>query len=940
MVSGRIRKQISYPKVIAVMAVVCAFVMVKFQSPHPKFFTKHSSRKIRTASLANSQGEASVKAQSVDKAPVASSTIDTPKATAIGTAPENLLNTEVLENKNSNHCPLNFSKLGASIVAEQKVTEVTAYRSATTPHKKVQRHSAKKEKIEKRFKKVVSVVVPNWILEDLENSELNSQNGIDNPAPLDDLAMISFREAALSEVADVNPLIASAQWNHFNHPAFPFPEEHRMYIQESLFQKTSFADLGDKLKHLKIMARPRALKITAPKPKMAWSQLSLEIDSALTEMKAKENLSYVANADQVRPEHENTQTIEPTAPLSKIDSDLAIGQAPSEKETKPTEDETKDTLERAEASLKTEIPSLNQILSPSLAAVGTSDIDEVVTALAEKVAAVVTTQKNEGMNTPPNFPAPTQDTHEGDDNSSSLGGMIYGEIEAEEAALAWLTSHRGHIELYLNRVGSKDPQDTIFLIDYQFPQSGRTFELDGTGMQGNYQLVAGVYTPTSAVPVAQIVYPKTISADNYKDNIYLVIKKEALIVSPGRDEAQRQENSVPLTLTLFDGAPGNYRKPKSITGEISVVGFPELGTFNADKEGNIRINKLPVGSEYVIEAKAPGYYPTRQIVPIFSTAAYAPIYLIEKDKVEAITKYFTKKPQEELKAVLMGRVYNLKTKAPLAGETLSLSHRKGQAVYFGALPDLNLKTTVDTGLFGFYNIESSMRSVARDSEKHSLLLSVDPNHGYFIELGRGGVKNFSGRLSDPFAGHDVVGTVQLVGDSFQPLETLENGKFKIENLDLPPGIITLEAVAEGYPRTWYTVPWNTREPEKERSLYMIERDLLRESAQRVARVGHDKNTGVIIGGAHTSLFKKGRRKIQITLLKINGNVMPAEHGPFSLSQIPKNKAAFLLTAKNPGFAFFNVPPGEYLLKMAGDSGATFRSHVVRVGVERVSVVVN
>ena len=290
--------------------------------------------------------------------------------------------------------------------------------------------------------------------------------------------------------------------------------------------------------------------------------------------------------------------------------------------------------------------------------------------------------------------------------------------------------------------------------------------------------------------------------------------------------------------------------------------------------------------------------------------------------------------------MLMGRVYNLKTKAPLAGETLSLSHRKGQAVYFGALPDLNLKATVDTGLFGFYNIESSMRSVARDAEKHSLLLSMDPNHGYFIELGRGGVKNFSGRLTDPFAGHDVLGTVQLVGDSFQPLETLENGKFKIENLDLPPGIITVEAVAEGYPRTWYTVPWNTREPEKERSLYMIERDLLRESAQRVARVGHDKNTGVIIGGAHTSLFKKGRRKIQITLLKINGNVMPAEHGPFSLSQIPKNKAAFLLTAKNPGFAFFNVPPGEYLLKMAGDSGDTFRSHVVRVGVERVSVVVN
>jgi hypothetical protein len=48
----------------------------------------------------------------------------------------------------------------------------------------------------------------------------------------------------------------------------------------------------------------------------------------------------------------------------------------------------------------------------------------------------------------------------------------------------------------------------------------------------------------------------------------------------------------------------------------------------------------------------------------------------------------------------------------------------------------------------------------------------------------------------------------------------------------------------------------------------------------------------------------------------------------------------VLTAADPGFSFFNLPPGEYLLKMTDETGKTFRAHVVRVGVERVSVLVN
>jgi hypothetical protein len=195
-------------------------------------------------------------------------------------------------------------------------------------------------------------------------------------------------------------------------------------------------------------------------------------------------------------------------------------------------------------------------------------------------------------------------------------------------------------------------------------------------------------------------------------------------------------------------------------------------------------------------------------------------------------------------------------------------------------------------------------------------------------------------LWDPFSSQDVSGTVQLVGDALSPEETNLKGKFTLPDLDLPPGVVTLEAFAEGYPRTWYTVPWSARESEKERSLYMIERDLIKESANRIARVRHEKNTGVIVGGAHASLFKSGRNKVFIKLLDTKGQVVPAEHGPFSLSQVPKNNSKFVLTSADPGFSFFNIRPGEYLLKMSDEAGKTFRAHLVRVGVERVSVLVN
>jgi hypothetical protein len=530
-------------------------------------------------------------------------------------------------------------------------------------------------------------------------------------------------------------------------------------VRESLFQKISFADLEESLQNIKKSEVKRVSDIQSPKAKMAWAKITdipkvaqlrdIQNNFEIEKPKTDSVLEEISDSQisKLAPEVERTQNEAESKQQEKRQADQELGQPMA-------------------GGLKLESPPKLE-LRPKLASVG-DDLENTF----EKTVQLA---KSKILNTQVNTVEPVsesrgvnnqKDPSEEDSSDHSSGGVFYGELQVDDSAINWLNSQKGHIELFLNRVGSKDPQDTVFLMDYQFPGSGNQFEFDGTGMKGKYRLVAGVYTPASAVPVAQVMYSKVISSENYKEKIKFEVSHTAISTAPGRSESQRLSETVPLNVTLFDGAPGSYRSPKTLkAGEVTVVGYPELGRFPVDKEGNIRIPSVPVASELLVEARAPGYYPTRQIVPIFSTAAYAPLYLIQKDKVEVVTQFFTKKPQQAEKSVVMGRVYDIKSRSPLAGETLSLSHRKGSAVYFGALPDINQKTTLDTGLFGFYNVEPSIRSIARSIDKHSLLLTLLPDYGYFVELGRGGSRDLVGSLTDPFLRKPVFGSLQLVGDS-------------------------------------------------------------------------------------------------------------------------------------------------------------------------------
>lgn len=887
--SRRKQFKLSYPKAIAVAVVFCAVVLNQFQvRSTPKYHHKKVSVQPNKAQVQLVTEEATNTVAPEVSVPVSS--------------PANCLVT--LSKLNNDGVIASVEPSQPTKVAIKKVTS----------RKRVAIRVPRKLKERKRV-----LSLPHWINEDLENGTLNSQDALDNPAPLDEIALASFREQPLEEGTSSQYLIAEVQTSFYSTASFPFEMERPMLVKESVFQKMEFDDLNSSLVAMKTALKTEDFAVAAPAATFDWKEAS---DKSIT------NVAQVVSNELANPTIEAREYSETAEKISQSSINVENYEIPDSQLAR-TEGQTKNLLGPVVASAPgSEI--LDSILGSN---------PKFTSKSIQRVGVGTQNLSNEFL-----VQAPKVNTHSKQESNSdeyAIEGKLLGELVVDDSTMAWMQSRQAHIELYLNKVGSRDPQDTIFLHNFQFPNSGPRFEFDSSGIRGKYNLVAGVYVPESSVPVAQVLYQNVISSENFKEKIRLQISKTVISEASVRSEGNKRETLVPLNLTMFDGAPSNYRMPKAISGaRVRLVGLDEKNTYQSDKEGNVRIAEVPVHSEVVVEVEAPGYYPTRVVVPVFSTATYQPVYLIEKDKVDAVTNYFTKKPQQSQKSLIMGRVYEPQTRTPKVGETFMLSHRKGSAVYFGALPDLNASATLDTGLFGFYNIEPSFRAIGRASNRPPLLLNMEPGYGYFLEFGRGGEKKFKGRLVDPFTNQKVFGSVQFVGSYLTPSVTSETGKFQISEVDLPAGLVTIEVNAEGYPRTWFTVPWSTREAEKERTFYLMERDLLKESASRIARIRHEKNTGVIAGGLHASVFDNERPSLRLELVHTDGSPVSEAHGPFSLSQVTQKISEFKLTPKNPGFAFFNLAPGEYLLKMVAPNGKVFRTHVVRVGVERVSIVVN
>lgn len=516
-------------------------------------------------------------------------------------------------------------------------------------------------------------------------------------------------------------------------------------------------------------------------------------------------------------------------------------------------------------------------------------------------------------------------------------GKVFGKLTFDRRVQNWIESGKGHVELHLRKERSQEPQDSLF-IDYQYPS--RDFSLDARELEGSYQLVASFFRPDSSVAVAEVTYPKVLDSQTAKEMIVFHVRKEQ-VEDAIRAVSTKTDRGVVLSGTVFEGGSGDHRDVKPLAGAaIQVVGQSDWGSVQSDKEGNFRIPYVSANSEYLLSVTAPGYYPTEVIVPTFQTTGYVSVHLIPKDKVEVVTRYFTKRPQVADKAVIMGRLFDPASRAPKADQEVVLSGRNGRALYFGALPDRSLRQTTATGLFGFFNVEPAFRSVGKPYGAASELINIKPGSAYYIEMGRGGTKTVRGTLVDPYRQQRLSGLVRVVGSPTQ-VETNEQGEFEIDAIELSPGIITLEVEAQGYPISWHTLSWSARESKKNHFLYLAESELLHEVRASVAKVSERPHSGVILGGAESRFFENSKSCVYVSLTDSEGLPVSPEQGPFPLHRGEFNPQKPLCLAKqSPGFSYFNLKPGQYILKWKNRKGEVLRSHVTRVGADRTSILIN
>ncbi len=588
--------------------------------------------------------------------------------------------------------------------------------------------------------------------------------------------------------------------------------------------------------------------------------------------------------------------------------------------------------------------SLN--LSPQVASLGLTPEVAALTSRASAPAA-------ESVSAVPADPLPkrsvsTLNSHVQQDPYASLAASafdtdLFGRVSLAPDLDAWLTKEKGHIELYLQPVKSRDPQGTRFL-SFHFPQD--SFRESAEVLKGRYRLIAGVFRPGDIdSPYAEIVYPEEINALTARSQVkfYLSTQNFKVVSSPSGGE----RNRVKIFISLFQGASAEYDTPTSIAGaEVKVLGFPEYGTLRSDSEGNLEVPHFPSHSQMIVEVRAKGYYRTFRTVPVFGGDVHVPVYMVQKHQV-ALLGALVQAPQNESLSVAMGRVFDPETRNPLAGQTVDLKDQpsnRGHYFQFFGTPDTT-RTTTSTGFYSDFNIQPAFRYWLRpESTQRTFRMNVEASAAYYTELGRGGSKSFFGRLVDANGGKVVGASIWLVGDEGFEAVSGDDGVFEVPGIDFPSGVIALDVKAPGYRLTRHTVEWNPRQTAATKDLFMVKEHFVEQGLELArSRVfgppsRQKQASGSIIGGAYGSLFQEeaGCLEVELWSSKLN-KVVDSEHGPYPLVG---SSEKLCVSQSHPGFTYLNLPPAEYLLKWKSASGKALGSRVVHVGMDRDSVCVN
>ena len=237
-------------------------------------------------------------------------------------------------------------------------------------------------------------------------------------------------------------------------------------------------------------------------------------------------------------------------------------------------------------------------------------------------------------------------------------------------------------------------------------------------------------------------------------------------------------------------------------------------------------------------------------------------------------------------------------------------------------------------------MDPAFRAVGKAERSAHELLQARPGSAYHVEFGRSGETDLRGRLFDPYRQQAVLGRVKLVGSPLS-VDTNELGDFVLPAMDLAPGILTLEVESPGYPNSWHTISWSAREGLKKYTLYLPEEELLTEVRSSVAKVTEIPGRGSLLGGAQPQFFRDLKKCVYVSLENSFGQPSLNSEGPSPLHRGDSNPNKRLcLTKDRPGFSFFNLEPGQYILNWKTPDGSLLRTHVVRVGANRTTILIN
>jgi len=492
------------------------------------------------------------------------------------------------------------------------------------------------------------------------------------------------------------------------------------------------------------------------------------------------------------------------------------------------------------------------------------------------------------------------------------------------------------VELSLFPEGARESATTIPL-GYKLP--GEEFEYEAAGLVGNYRLQAVFYHPSNGDFVSRVFYKGTISAASQNQYIHFTIS-EADYRDAEKSHQSQPANGVWYTANVYKVDTGKL-KPKQdgkadenrvTQGEISFVGFPEWGSTPIQSDGTFK-KLLPARSELIAKITAPGFYPSYRVIPTFSSPTHAFIYLAHEAGLDPMIRYFTGRPQAKLPVLSPGIVFGRLFDPTSILKPMELVPVE---IFPSTVADPLLPATTETGFYGFTNVGPSMRAISIGPDQHRMLVNVPEGSAQYLERGRGGQRDFVGRLMGMFAEPMSVSRVKLAGDHAS-METWsdDTGAFRITNIDFQAGVVTVEVKAPGFPRTWYTFSWDGQQPERSRDLFMVSSSKMEEelaSHRKLPKV--HEHLGRVIGALSKDFFR-GEDCTYVQLIGIDGKDVSLAQGPYPFAageRDESNPRCFKANGSHDNhLAFYNLRDGEYELKVTSKKGKLLRAHDIRVG---------